>query len=280
VVSLPVSAGDIRLTFYDEERYDYEMLFYGHNADDVAFSSKPELNEDSADPGGRRAPIMIILRKPAVGTSSGPDGEQGGKPASPESPGFPGAVEPARGHPAVEIYYPVSGEGLDRIRKTPVKFDFKEIGKAVKKLSKMGSDAKRSYNAGTEEYYIGMETVLRNNMMTLEAEGVIVRALPEADAEGVSGRREYIDKAVSEIYEYSKRGGSKGTIAELLAIERGLRESVIDPEMEIYEGRVQAAMEYADAIIDKLVSSQLALYLKSKKGRVEVIINLPKQAAK
>jgi hypothetical protein len=144
----------------------------------------------------------------------------------------------------------------------------------------MGSDAKRSYNAGTEEYYIGMETVLRNNMMTLEAEGVIVRALPEADAEGVSGRREYIDKAVSEIYEYSKRGGSKGTIAELLAIERGLRESVIDPEMEIYEGRVQAAMEYADAIIDKLVSSQLALYLKSKKGRVEVIINLPKQAAK
>jgi hypothetical protein len=65
-------------------------------------------------------------------------------------------------------------------------------------------------------------------------------------------------------------------VAELLATEKELRGSVLGPGTELYENRIEEALEYMNEMIEKLTVSQLALYLNMKKDKIDVIINLQK----
>lgn len=177
--------------------------------------------------------------------------------------------EDTKGQPTVvELYLPAPKDALTVIAKKPVTFDFKEIAKALESTSRQNGQALKNYEKDTSDYYSEVKRVFEVKRAALASAGIIV---PKP-----SDKREAIDKAVTEVYVCAKNGSGSREITDFIAIEKTLRGRIVSPAREIYEDRVESAIEYANGMIDKLLSSHLALYLNVKKDKIDVIINLPK----
>ncbi len=182
--------------------------------------------------------------------------------------------------PAVVIYYPESETSLADLAKKPVKFDFKEIKKAIEIASNMKNEALKEYEKKTVWYYDNILKELKANgdkiaLGNLKAK-ICVKKIYKKEMSGTE-KRKAIDEFVQHIYEEAQDGGGRPAVKEFLAVEKSLKEKILAPEGKIYSGKIKDALEHNNALIDKLLNSKLAVYLNTKNDKIEAIINLPER---
>ena len=170
------------------------------------------------------------------------------------------------------------GKGLDDIAKNPLpRKVFENITKALDDLDAIRESAAVDYTKKTEPYYTGIEEKLKAAEAALASEGVYVYEFLERSnaASAPEEKRKILQEAVEHIYVAAQTGEPGGAAGEFLVTERDLRDTVIVPEMQIYEDKVRAAMKYLYYVIDELMGADMALYMNADKERIDVLINLP-----
>ena len=180
----------------------------------------------------------------------------------------------------VRVFLPDDGHGLNDIATKPLPNEFfKSINKALDDLANARKSAKDEYVSKTEHYYVNVEEKLGKMKNKFVSEGAFVSEfLKEADAAPTqSAKRKAVDEAVGYLYAKGRSGEKNETIEDFLKVEKGLRDKIIVPEMQIYEGKIESALKYVYSIIDELMKSKLALFMDANKDKIEAIINLPKR---
>lgn len=180
----------------------------------------------------------------------------------------------------IELYYTRNSIDLEELSKTPVKFDFTEINRAIKEASDMKASALKEYEQGISPYYKELESNIeaRNYELTaLDPELAVI--LSGIDKEGASqnSKRAALDEAVDRIINMPGEKSAAVAVRDIVAVEKELREKVVRPARDIYEGKVDAALEYINSMIDRLLESRIAICLNVnlKKDRIDAVINLP-----
>lgn len=271
------------LEFFNQ---DIRMINYNENGliesvkyDDFEVKYSYEYNDD----GTLKACILetedvtIVIRSTSENSKLGPgenpfiieiyieNENEEPEPSSPLSSG--GGNEP---EPAVTISYPAPDITLEDIATKPIKFDFKEIKNAVTKVREEKEAAYEEYIKNTELYYEKVYSELKTKFGFFKG--------AENENLNVVEKRELIDNAVAEIRsEQEVTGDENEVIREFLVFEEQLRAEYLLPGKEIYDKKIEKALEYVDAMIDKLLTSKLALYLNKKEDKLDAIINLPKE---
>lgn len=185
---------------------------------------------------------------------------------------------PSKNKPII-VYHSTANVNLNEVARKPIKFDFKEIKKAVSMAAKLRDDAVKEYEKNTAQYYAEVGTELKNRFAGCgEEDAKLASLLMKVDEKEPAAQeaRKTVDEAVDYIRSSAKVDGVSQTKEEFLIFENGLRERILTPATEIYEGRIDAAVEYITIIIDKLIGSRLAVYFDLKKDKIDVIINLKK----
>ncbi|MCX5679025.1 MAG: hypothetical protein NTY76_07995 [Candidatus Omnitrophica bacterium] len=196
------------------------------------------------------------------------------EPSVAESFGRPGNRKTDMLEPAFQVGCPDTTVPIAKLAATPMKFDFKEIKKAIEKTSKIRAQALKDYKHNTSNYYDAMDAAIKNNIDALEKENIGLNGL-----EGrvpAANRQDAVEMTVNNMYAYIRNGGADRSIKDIMSLEGELRSKIVNPGRKVYEGRLIEATEYTNDMIEKLVKSQLALYLKIKKDKIDVIINLQK----
>lgn len=152
---------------------------------------------------------------------------------------------------------------------------------AVNGLSEARAAAAGEYKKNTEPYYTKVKESLVNVKDGLAAEGIPIYGFLEnvTNAASPEAERKFIDEAVQCVYAEAQReeGSRRDFIDAFIAAEKEMREKIIVPEMQIYEGKVEAALQYLYSIIDELMSSKASVFMTAKDEKIEAIINLPKK---
>jgi hypothetical protein len=192
----------------------------------------------------------------------------------------PSAGESAR---PVAVYRVRQKVDLEDIAQKPIKFDLREIKKAVSKTAELKDSALKEYMNNTSKYYEEVEKELKNKLKGIESMEARLRALSEKlEDTGMSNgeRRTTVDKIVEYVYVMAEKEDGNKIAKDILVFEKDLREKILNPEKAIYDKRIEAALEYVHGMIDTLVESKLALFLNLKKDKIEVVVNLPELANK
>ncbi|OIO39104.1 MAG: hypothetical protein AUJ75_01845 [Candidatus Omnitrophica bacterium CG1_02_49_10] len=186
--------------------------------------------------------------------------------------------------PATAVAVPVGEVKPADLARQPVPFDFKGIKKALDRVSEEKEEALKRYAKDTEPYYEKIATELGKISGDLEAEGVIVKTDPDFMGEKGEAFDENKRKAIDETVRYVRGEAAKiireapdRQSAEFLEIERSLKEEFLDPNKEIYDGKVKKAVEHLNGVVDELINSKIAIYFKSKGDRIDALIRLPKR---
>lgn len=189
--------------------------------------------------------------------------------------GKPGEKETA---PKIIIYYPENTVKLEDVARKPVKFDVREIDKAMARASRMEKAALNAYLGKTAQYYEKVGAELRRNIKELAQPGVKIENTAEKIPAGgalTPEERKAIDEAVARIRAKAGRDGSEEALAEFLSFEDSLRRGILAPEKAAYDKKIESAVRYIDGMIDKLINSRLALYLNIDKDKIDAVISLP-----
>jgi|GEM_PF-2649372 len=239
--------------------YEYIDSGGAGNIESLNFKSATNLKDKAGTPGKREIVIEIyddsILQKLK-------------KPSPVNLEGTPGAAIPAK---------------LDSLAKNPVKFDFGAIDKAITMTSSLQVEAFSEYVKNTAGYYEKIEDELRNNKALKASEDLRMRIFVSKiykDNVSVSEKRNAIDEAVAYIRSRAANENEKNAVREFSDIEHNLRQTILSPERRAYEGKVKDALEHIYAMIDKLLTSKLVLYMNLKKEKIDVVIRLPKTTDK
>lgn len=182
--------------------------------------------------------------------------------------------------PIVLVSLPDEGGGLNDIARNPLPLEFfKKMNEAIDKLSKARESAMDEFKMKTKIYYSKVEEKLSAKKDKLASEGVFVyEFLKEADAAPTpTAKRKVIEEAVEYLYTKAQRNEMSEAIEDFLVTEKDLRDKIIVPEMQIYEGKVESALKYLYSIIDEFMKAKLALFMDAKKDKIDAIINLPKK---
>jgi len=169
---------------------------------------------------------------------------------------------------------------LEEIAATPIEFNlFREVKEALDKAIAEREVAYKEYMKKTKTYYVDTHQELKTRFSLLESEGIDLtenfKNLSEEDITSAAGR-EAIDAAVGYIRsEVGEDVSGKEASNEFLTLEGEYREKILALNNEVYEGKVEKALEYIYGVIDELLNSRLALYLNNKNEKIEVIVNLP-----
>lgn len=185
----------------------------------------------------------------------------------------------------LELYYAKGSIDLEDVAKKPIRFDFGEINKAIAKASEMKSAALKEYEKGLSSYYNAVEAKIKEHRAELAAgDSKLAALLKSVDDAGMlqKDRRAVVDEIVNYIENLPRDAAARGAVKDIVAVEKDMRAKVAVPEKEIYEGKVAAAIDYINGMIDKLLESRIALYLNVnvKKDRIDAIINLPETPPK
>ena len=190
------------------------------------------------------------------------------------------ANEPAR---PVAIYRVRQKVDLEEMAEKPIKFDLKEIKKAVSKTAELKDSALKEYMNNTSKYYEEVEKELKNKLKGLDSMEARLRALSEKlEDAGTTNveKRATIDNIVEYVYVMAEKEGGSKIAKDILVFEKDLRDKILNPEKAVYDKKIEAALEYVHGMIDTLVESKLALFLNLKKDKIEVVVNLPELANK
>jgi hypothetical protein len=206
----------------------------------------------------------------------------GGYLGNKEGPDEPkkGALTPT---PVIVINIPVNDAGMaiKKLSKEPVNLDFEKVKKAIEKTTELNKDALKDYEIDTSPYYYKVGKAIKGNAHKLKNKsGMLDKCLVSISNSGVTDAqlRSAVDESIVEIRRMADDGVIRDHVAvgDILGLESMLKDRLVNPAREVYEGRVQQAVDYANAMVDMLMSSPLAIYLNANKERIDVVINLPK----
>jgi len=231
---------------------------------------EPPINGGTYTSGQQLRDLLIEIY---IGDDSGNTGGGGVGPS-------PSATAPAK---PVVVYRVRQKVDLEDIAQKPIKFDLREIKKAVSKTAELKDSALKEYMNNTSKYYEEVEKELKNKLKGIESMEARLRALSEKleDAGMSNGeKRTTIDKIVEYVYVMAEKEDGSKISKDILVFEKSLREKILNPEKAIYDKKIEAALEYVHGMIDTLVESKLALFLNLKKDKIEVVVNLPELANK
>ena len=186
----------------------------------------------------------------------------------------------ADGKRVVQVTLPDDGHGLNDIATKPLPKELLDgINKALNDLAKSRKSASDEYLNKTEGYYNKIEYTLSKKKDELSSEGAFVhKFIEEANAAPTqAAKRKVIDDAVAYLYSKARSGEKSETIEDFLVTEKELRDTIIVPEMQVYENKIKSALSYIYSMIDELMKSKLALFMDANNDKIEAIINLPKK---
>jgi hypothetical protein len=180
----------------------------------------------------------------------------------------------------VQVSLPDDGHGLNGIATKPLPKELLDsINKALDDLAKSRKSANDEYLNKTEQYYVEIEYKINEKKDRLTSDGAYMyKLLKEADtAPSQAAKRKAIDEAVGYLYAKARSGEKNEATDDFLAVEKGLRDEIIVPEMQVYEEKIESALKYVYSIIDELMKSKLALFMDANEDKINAIINLPKK---
>ncbi|OGW75280.1 MAG: hypothetical protein A2Z72_00990 [Omnitrophica bacterium RBG_13_46_9] len=261
---------------YDEDNHvnGISVEVYIKDVADIISSTSQESGPPDTPGSGQYVKTEDVSSR---GARKGPAYGQKGKDLSIESRHYlekPGEYK-------VAIVYPDGKWGLEDIAKTPVKFDFKELKDTVKKVSDAKEKAHQEYLKNTQPYYDELYKELETRFDSLDSEIDLDKRFKEFEnAKGLE-KRKLIDDAVE--YARSRLGkeeGVKPVTEEFLTVEDRCRKEYLESSKLQYDETIEKALEYVYTVIDRLLSSRLALYLDLKKDKIDVVINLSEEKRK
>lgn len=184
--------------------------------------------------------------------------------------------------PVIVLRMP-DGPTAEKIAHNPFPAEiFPKIKRALEELSRVKDGAIDEYKINSKPYYDVMEKALAENKDKLESTGVSVdvflKDLAKANIPEET-KRDLIDEAVVYIYTEAAKDKTAEAAEEFIKYETDARTNILNPAMEIYEGKIQSAMAYIQMIIDELLQSGLELYMNADKDKIEAIINLPEKSS-
>lgn len=197
-------------------------------------------------------------------------------------PGLKGRKDPGRSllprNPTQGLNTTVPSR-LEALAKNPAKFDFEAINKAVTVTSGLQVKAFSEYVKNTADYYNKMESEIKDNKALHKLEDIKINTFIDKlykDNTTPEERRSVIDETVVYIKSKTHERTENNIVREFSEFENNLRQTILSPERRAYEGRVKDALDHIYAVIDKLLTSKLVLYMNLKKEKIDVVIRLPK----
>jgi hypothetical protein len=179
----------------------------------------------------------------------------------------------------VVVIIPGGGQDLEDLSRTPVRFDFNKIKEALDDTAQAKNEAYETYIKNTQPYYEKVAAELKVKSDSLKADGVDINKQLnryENSESPIAKKREAVDEAVALI---RAEASEKPAAGKFLAAEGEYDTEFLSAGKEIYSDRVKKAMEYVNAVIDDIVSSNIAVYMNKKKGKIDAIIKLPQKSA-
>ena len=169
---------------------------------------------------------------------------------------------------------------LERAARDPIDFDFKGIARALDHAAAARKLAHDEYVKNTQPYYEKIAIELKYSRESLKKQGVDVdKYLDVYTGRGstIAQRREAIDKAVAFV---KTQAPEKSSTREFIINEKECRVRVLEPNQEIYEGKIEKALDYINSVIDMFMNSRIAVYMNRKVDKIEAVIKLPQKTEK
>lgn len=168
---------------------------------------------------------------------------------------------------------------LEKMAKDPIKIDFAAINNVIKDTQDLQQKASAEYYKKTEDYYTKVRDELKAKAKEFSEGDIKFIALMSKVGTNGTGNvivRKAVDEVVAYLDEKKMSGTANKDVESFLRFESGLRNEVLSPERAAYDGKVKKAIENINGVIDNILTSKLALYMKVKNEKIDIIIKLPK----